>query len=347
MRFSRYLPSLTMQMTVWIGLTLTTVLNGAALSQTLKAIKDRGSLVCGVSQGIAGFSTPSANSEWSGFDVDFCRALAAAIFDDVRKVRYVPLSAGDRFDVLQSGAIDILSRNSTWTISREVGLGLMFAAVTYYDGQGFMVRRARYLTSALDLDGSKVCVQSGTTTALNLADYFSANGMRYESIAVATAAEMIRLYDSGGCDVATSDVSQLHADRLKLSQPDDHVILPDVISKEPLGPAIRTGDPQWFNIVKWVHFAMVNAEELGVSTKTLEDALKSIKPEVKRLVGTEGNYGEQLGLTKDWVVRIVRQVGNYGEVYDRNLGVNTEIGIPRGINQLWSAGGIVYAPPIH
>jgi general L-amino acid transport system substrate-binding protein len=347
MRPCRYLPRITRPIALWLGLTLVAIANDPAAAQTLKAIKDRGSLVCGVSQGIAGFSAPSANNEWTGFDVDFCRALAAAIFNDGSKVRYVPLSAGDRFRALQSGDIDILSRNSTWTISREVELGLVFAAVTYYDGQSFMVRRARNLTSALDLDGSKVCVQAGTTTALNLADFFTANGMKYEPVSTATAEEMAKLYDSGRCDVMTSDASQLHADRLKLARTDDHVILPDIISKEPLGPAVRAGDQQWFNIVKWVHFAMVNAEELGVGTKTIDEALKSSKPEVKRLIGTEGNYGEPLGLTKDWVVRIVRQVGNYGEVYDRNLGVNTPLGIPRGINQLWMAGGIVYAPPIH
>jgi general L-amino acid transport system substrate-binding protein len=320
--------------------------SGSASSQTLKTVKDRGMLACGVSQGIAGFSAPSASGAWSGFDVDFCRALAAAIFDDANKVKYVPLNANERFRALQSGDIDVLSRNSTWTMSRETELGLAFAVVTYYDGQGFMVRRARNVNSALELDGSKVCAQAGTTTELNLADYFKANGMKYELVSSAFADDLVKAFESGRCDVFTSDASQLHAERLKLSKPADHVILPDVISKEPLGPVVRQGDPQWLNIVKWTHFAMVNAEELGVDSKTIEDALKSAKPDVKRLVGSEGNYGEQVGLTKDWVVRIVRLVGNYGEVYDRNVGARTSLGIARGMNQLWTAGGIMYAPPI-
>jgi len=315
------------------------------LKPRLLIVKERGNLVCGVSQGIIGFSAPQGG-DWSGFDVDFCRALAAAIFNDAAKVKFVPLNAGDRFRALQSGEIDVLSRNSTWTMSREGELGLVFAAATYYDGQGFMVRRARNVTSALDLDGSKVCVQSGTTTELNLADYFNANGMKYEAVVSGSADEVLKAYDSGKCDVFTSDSSALYAERLKLAQPGDHIILADIISKEPLAPAVRQGDPQWLNIVKWVHFAMVNAEELGVSGSTLEQALGSKKPDVKRLVGTEGNYGEQIGLTKDWAVRVIRLVGNYGEVYDRNVGVKTQLGIPRGINQLWSAGGIMYAPPI-
>jgi len=325
---------------------LLAVASDRASSQTLKAIRDRGSLVCGVSQGIIGFSAPSAKGDWTGFDVDFCRALAAAIFDDPGKVKYVPLATNDRFRALQSGDIDILSRNSTWTMVRDTSLGLAFAAVTYYDGQGFMVQRSRNLASALDLDGSKVCVQAGTTTELNLADFFTTNGMKYETVVATNADEVVKAYDSGRCNVFTSDASQLHAERLKMTKPGDHVILPDVISKEPLGPVVRQDDPQWFNIVKWTAFAMVNAEELGVSSKTIDEALKSSKPDVKRLVGAEGNYGEQIGLTKDWVVRIVKLVGNYADVYDRNIGVKTQLGIPRGINQLWTTGGIIYAPPI-
>ena len=329
-----------------LALALVAAASETAVSQTLKSVKERGVLACGVSQGIAGFSAPAANGAWSGFDVDFCRALAAAIFNDAGKVKFVPLNANDRFRALQSGEIDILSRNSTWTMSREAELGLAFAAVTYYDGQGFMVRRARNVNSALDLGGSKVCAQAGTTTELNLADYFKANGMTYELVSATGADELVRAFDAGRCDVFTSDASQLHAERLKLAKPTDHVILPDIISKEPLGPAVRQGDPQWLNVVKWTHFAMINAEELGVGTKTIDDALKSSKPDVKRLVGAEGNYGEQVGLTKDWVVRVIRLVGNYGEVYDRNVGTRTQLGIARGINQLWTAGGILYAPPI-
>jgi len=315
-------------------------------AQTLAAVKNRGTLVCGVGPGVVGFSAPSSSGRWSGFDVDFCRAVAAAIFDDADKVTFVPLSAGDRFRALQAGEIDVLSRNSTWTMGREVELGLTFAAVTFYDGQGFMVRRARKVETALELGGSRVCAQSGTTTALNLADYFAASGMAYEAVLTASADETAKAYDAGQCDTMTSDASALHSERLKLAKPDDHVILPDVISKEPLGPVVRQGDAQWFNIVKWTHYAMLNAEELGVSSKTIDDALKSQKPDVRRLVGIEGGFGEKMGLTNDWVVRVIRRVGNYAEVYERNVGVKTRLGIPRGINQLWTAGGIQYAPPI-
>jgi general L-amino acid transport system substrate-binding protein len=320
--------------------------SAAASAQTLNAVKERGALVCGVSHGLYGFSAADEKGAWSGFDVDLCRAIAAAVFNDAGKVRFVPLSAEDRFARLQSGEVDVLSRNSTWTMSRETELKLAFAVVTYYDGQGFLVRTARNATSALELDGAKVCVQRGTTTELNLADYFRANRMRHETVALASADDTLKAYDSGRCDVFTSDVSQLHAERLKLARPDDHVVLPDIISKEPLGPVVRQGDPQWFNIVKWTHFAMVNAEELGVTSKTIDAALRSEKPDVRRLVGADGLYGEQLGLTRDWVARIVRLVGNYGEVFERNVGTGSRLAIPRGINQLWSAGGIQYAPPI-
>jgi len=320
--------------------------SGAVQAQTLKAIKDRGNLICGVSQGISGFSDQLANSQWAGFDVDFCRSLAAAIFNDTNKVEFVPLSTDDRFPALQSGKVDLLSRNSTWTLSREVDFGLEFAAVTYYDGQGFMVSRSRNVSSALDLSGSKICVQSGTTTELNLSDYFHAKGMAYEAVLGSSPEEVIKAYDAGRCDVLTSDASQLHAIRLKLSKPDNQVILPDLISKEPLAPVVRQGDEQWFKIVKWTAFAMVNAEELGVTSKNIEAALTSSKPAVRRLVGKEGDYGVRLGLTSDWAARIVRLVGNYGEVYERNVGVKSQLGIPRGINERWTAGGIMYAPPI-
>jgi general L-amino acid transport system substrate-binding protein len=322
------------------------VFGPTANAQTLKTIKDRGVLVCGVSQGIAGFSVRSPQGDWTGFDVDFCRALAAAIFNDVSKVKFVPLSTTDRFRALQSSEIDILSRNSTWTMSREIDLGLAFAATTYYDGQGFMVRTARKIDSALELNGSRVCVQSDTTTALNLSDYFKTNGMTFVPVLFNNAEDATKAYDSNQCDVLTSDTSQLYAARIGLTKPDDHVILPDIISKEPLGPVIREGDPQWLNIVKWTHFAMVNAEELGVSSHSMTEALSSKKPDVRRLLGTDGDYGEKMGLTKDWAARIIRLVGNYAEVFDRNLGVKTQLGIPRGINQLWSMGGILYAPPI-
>jgi general L-amino acid transport system substrate-binding protein len=318
----------------------------AASAQTLKAVKDRGALLCGVSQGLPGFSSPDDKGNWTGLDVDFCRAIAAAIFNDPTKVKFVPLSAKDRFTALQSSEIDVLSRNSTWTSSRDTSLGLNFTGVTYYDGQGFMVRKSLKVNSALELNGASVCTQTGTTTELNLADYFRANNMKYEVIAFATADETIKAYETGRCDVFTTDVSQLYSEKLKLTNANDHVILPEIISKEPLGPAVRHGDDQWFDIVKWVHFAMLNAEELGVSSKTIDEATKSPQPEIKRLLGSEGAYGEQLGLTKDWVVRIVKHAGNYGEVFERNVGSGSKLGISRGLNRLWTKGGIQYAPPI-
>jgi len=316
---------------------------GAA--QTLAAIKQRGVVACGVSEGIYGFSieTPTGGA---GSDVDLCRALAAAVFNAPAKVRYVPLNAAARFASLQSGAIDVLSRNSTWTMSREIELKLVFPAVTYYDGQGFLIRRSRNATSALELDNAKVCVQGGTTTELNLSDFFRTNNLKFERLAFTAAADAVKAYDAGRCDVFTSDVSQLYAERLALATPDDHVILPDIISKEPLGPAVRQGDEQWANIVKWTAFALINAEELGVSAKSIDQAVRSDKPEIRRLIGAEGNFGDQAGLTKDWVVRIIRSVGNYGEIFERNIGVESKLGIPRGLNHLWTNGGIVYAPPI-
>lgn len=317
-----------------------------ASAQTLNTVKQRGVLVCGVSQGLPGFSSPDDRGNWTGLDVDFCRALASAIFNDPTKVKFTPLSTKDRFTALQSGEIDLLSRNSTWTLSRDSSLGLNFAGITYYDGQGFMVKKSLKINSALELNGASVCTQTGTTTELNLADYFRANKMKYEVLALATGDETIKAYDGGRCDVFTTDVSQLYAEKLKLSNANDHVILPEIISKEPLGPVVRHGDDQWFDLVKWTHFAMINAEELGVSSKTVDEAVKSDKPDIKRLVGTEGNYGEQLGVTKDWVVRIVKHVGNYGEVFERTVGSGSKLGIARGLNNLWTKGGIQYAPPI-
>lgn len=318
----------------------------SASAQTLDTVKKRGFLVCGVSQGLPGFSNPDDRGAWTGLDVDFCRALAAGIFNDPAKVRFTPLSAKDRFTALQSGEIDVLSRNSTWTLSRDSSLGLNFAAVTYYDGQGFMVRKALKVNSALELNGASICTQTGTTTELNVADYFRANKMKYELITFATNDEAVKAYDSGRCDVYTTDASGLYAEKLKVTNANDHLILPEIISKEPLGPVVRHGDDQWFDVVKWTHYGMLNAEELGVTAKTVDEALRSDKPEVRRLVGTDGNYGEQLGLTRDWVVRIVKHVGNYGEAFERNLGAASKLGIARGINALWNKGGIQYAPPI-
>src|SRR3954463_12412041 len=328
-----------------LGAALTLALSAqTATAQTLKAVKDRGSLICGVSQGLPGFSTPDDKGNWTGLDVDFCRAIAAVFFNDPSKVKFTPLSAKDRFEPLKSGDIDVLSRNTTWTSSRDALFN--FAAVTYYDGQGFLVRKALKVNSALELNGASVCTQTGTTTELNLADYFRANNMKYEVIAFGSADETVKAYEAGRCDAFTTHMSQLYAERLKLANVNDHAILAEIISKEPLGPLVRHGDDQWFDVVKWVHYAMLNAEELGVSQKTIDEAVKSTQPEIRRLVGAEGAYGEQLGLTKDWVVRIVKHVGNYGEIFDRNLGTGSKLGISRGLNRLWTKGGIQYAPPI-
>jgi general L-amino acid transport system substrate-binding protein len=332
------------RLTSVLGLALAVGLSGQADAQTLKTIRDRGSLLCGVSQGLPGFSNPDDKGNWTGLDVDFCRAIAAAIFNDPAKVKYSPLSSKDRFEPLRSGEIDVLSRNTTWTSSRDALFN--FVGVVYYDGQGFMVRKGLKVNSALELNGASVCTQTGTSTELNLADYFRANNMKYEVVAFGTADETIKAYESGRCDVFTTDVSQLYSVKLKLANANDHVILPEVISKEPLGPSVRHGDDQWFDVVRWVLFAMLNAEELGVSSKTVDEALKSKQPEIRRLLGLEGTYGEQLGLTKDWVVRIVRHVGNYGEIFDRNVGASSKLGISRGLNRLWTKGGIQYAPPI-
>jgi general L-amino acid transport system substrate-binding protein len=318
----------------------------AASAQTLKTVKDRGQLSCGVSQGLPGFSSPDDKGNWTGLDVDLCRAIAAAIFNDPAKVKYIPLSAKDRFTALQSGEIDVLSRNTTWTLSRDTSLGANFAGVNYYDGQGFMVKKSLNVNSALELNSASVCVQTGTTTEQNLADYFKSNNMKYEVIAFASDDEAIKAYESGRCDVFTTDVSGLYAERLKFANPAAQIVLPEVISKEPLGPMVRHGDDQWFDIVKWVLFAMVDAEELGINQKNLDDMAKSDKPELKRVFGTDGNLGEQLGLTKDWVYRIVKGVGNYGETFDRNVGAGSKLGIARGLNALWNKGGIQYAPPI-
>lgn len=318
----------------------------AQTGSTLKAVKDRGILNCGVSEGLAGFSAKNDKGAWTGFDVDFCRAMAAAIFDDPAKIRYVPLNAEKRFAALQAGEIDVLSRNSTWTLARETSLKIVFPAVTYFDGQGFMVRKTVAAQSPLEFENVKVCVQDGTTNARNAGDYFRANDVKATLMTTSSARDAVKAYEEGRCEVFTSDVSQLHAERAGLAKPADHAILPDVISKEPLGPAVRQGDDTWALLVKWVHFAMVDAEELGVTSQTLDKALKSERPEVRRLVGTDGDLGGQLGLTKDWVVRIVRHVGTYGEVFERNVGTETPLGIPRGLNHLWTTGGIQYAPPL-
>lgn len=319
---------------------------GAAKATTLDDVKARGALNCGVTQGLPGFSSPDDKGNWTGLDVDFCRAVAAAIFNDATKVRFTPLSAKDRFTALQSGAIDVLSRNTTWTMSRDTTLGFNFAGVMYYDGQGFMVRKSLNIKSAKELNGASVCVQTGTTHELNLGDYFRANNMKYEVIAFSTIDETVKAYDSGRCDVFTSDQSQIYAVKLKLTNAADHIVLPEVISKEPLGPLVRHGDDQWFDLVKWTYYALLNAEELGVTQKNAEQQVNSANPEVKRLLGSDGKFGEGIGLSNDWALRAVKLVGNYGEIFDRNVGPGSPLGIQRGYNKLWNDGGLQYGMPI-
>jgi len=318
----------------------------AASASTLDDVKKRGMLNCGANGQLPGFGMPDSQGNWTGLDVDLCRAVAAAVFNDPTKVKFVALTAKDRFTTLQSGDVDVLARNTTWTSSRDSQLGLNATAVTYYDGQGFMVRKDLKVNSALELNDATICVQQGTTTELNLADYFRANKMRLKTVTFLQLEEATSAYESGRCNAFTTDASQLYSVRLKLAKPDDHVVLPEIISKEPLAPFVRHGDDQWFDVVKWVHFAMVNAEELNVTKANVDDQMKSDNPEIKRLLGTEGNYGEQLGLTKDWVRRIVKNVGNYGEVFDRNVGQGSPLKITRGLNSLWTKGGLQYAPPI-
>jgi general L-amino acid transport system substrate-binding protein len=317
-----------------------------ASADTLGTVKSRGILNCGANGQLPGFGLPDAQGNWTGFDVDYCRAIAAAIFNDPTKVKFVPLTAKDRFTALQTGDVDVLVRNTTWTSSRDSQLGLTATGTNYYDGQGFIVRKALKVNSALELGDASVCVQQGTTTELNLADYFRANRMKLKTVTFATLDETLKAYDSGRCDALTTDASGLYSVRLKLARPDDHVVLPEIISKEPLSPFVRHGDDQWFDIVKWVHFAMLNAEELNVNKANVDEQLKSDNPEIKRLLGTEGNFGEQFGLTKDWAYRIVKQVGNYGDIFERNLGQGSPLKITRGLNALWTKGGIQYAPPI-
>lgn len=321
-------------------------LTAAASAATLDDVKAKGFIQCGVSQGLPGFSNPDSEGNWSGLDVDFCKAMAAAVFGDAEKVKYTPLSAKERFTALQSGEVDVLSRNTTWTMTRDTSLGLNFAGVNYYDGQGFMVRKDLGVSSALELSGASVCTNTGTTTELNVADYFRANNMDYEIVAFEKADEVVGAYDSGRCDVYTTDASGLYAQRLKLTNPDEHIVLPEIISKEPLGPVVRQGDDQWFNIARWTLNAMINAEELGVNSGNVDDMKGSDNPEIKRLLGEEGSYGEYIGLGNDWAVNIIKHVGNYEESFNRNVGPDTDLGIARGVNALWSKGGILYAAPV-
>ena len=312
----------------------------------IAAIKARGNLNCGVSPGVPGFSNPDDKGNWSGFDVDYCRAVSSVLFNDPNKVSYKPLTAKERFTALQSGEVDVLSRTTTWTASRDSSMGLVFAGIMYYDGQGFIVKKALGLKSAKELKGATICVQTGTTTELNLSDYFRTNKLDYKPVVFEKADEAVAAYDSGRCDAYTTDQSSLYAQRLKMKNPDDNVVLPDVISKEPLGPVVRQGDFQFFTLTKWVYYALINAEELGVNQKNVGEMAASANPEIKRLLGSEGDFGKGLGVDNDWVVRIIKNVGNYGEIFERTLGKDSPLKIERGVNRLWNQGGIQYAPPI-
>jgi len=315
-------------------------------SATLKAVKDRGVLNCGANGQLSGFGIPDPQGNWTGFDVDFCRAMAAAIFNDPSKVKFVPLTAANRFTALQSGEIDVLSRNTTWTMERDITLGVDFAAVNFYDGQGFMVRKSLKVNSALELNGASVCVQQGTTTELNLADYFRQNHMSLKTVTFATVDEAVKAYDTNRCDSYTTDSSGLYGVRLQLADPNANIVLPEIISKEPLSPAVRQGDDAWEDLVRWVHYAMVDAEELGVNQHNVDDMLKSDAPDIRRLLGVEGQFGQSLGLTKDWAYRIIKAVGNYGESFERNVGQGSPLKIARGLNALWTKGGLQYGLPI-
>jgi general L-amino acid transport system substrate-binding protein len=333
-----------MSLALGVGLSVAAV--SAASAGTLDDVKAKGFIQCGSNPSLIGFGFPDDQNNWTGFDVDFCRALAAAIFNDPTKVKFTPLSAKERFTALQSGEIDVLSRNTTWSMSRDTSLGLKFAGVTYYDGQGFMVKKSLGVNSALNLNGASVCTQTGTTTELNLADYFKSNNMTYQVVAFEQEQEVLKAYEDGRCDVYTTDQSGIYAQKLKLAAPDDHVVLPEIISKEPLGPLVRQGDDAWFNVVKWTYYALINAEDLGITSKNVEEMKNSTNPEIMRFMGKEGDFGVGVGLTNDWAAQIVKHVGNYGEVFERNLGESSQLKIARGKNALWSKGGLQYAPPI-
>ncbi len=335
------------RMVGWGVAALLSLAGVANAGPTLDAVKAKGFVQCGVSTGLPGFSAADEKGQFRGIDVDMCRAVAAAIFGDAGKVKYSPLTAKERFTALQSGEIDMLSRNTTWTFTRDTSLGLNFAGVNYYDGQGFLVAKGLGVKSATEMDGASFCIQAGTTTELNLADYFRSNNMEYTPITFDTSDQTIKAFEAGRCDALTSDQSQLYALRIKLKDPDSAIVLPEVISKEPLGPVVRQGDDEWLNIVKWMLFAMVNAEELGVTSANVDDMkANSSDPNVRRLLGVEGVKGEWIGLSDDWAYNIVKHVGNYGEVFERNVGMDSPLKISRGLNALWNQGGIQYAPPI-
>jgi general L-amino acid transport system substrate-binding protein len=322
-------------------------LAATAGAATLDDVKARGSLTCGVNQNLQGFGAKDADGNYAGFDVDFCRAVAAAVLGDPAKVTYVPLSAQERFDALKAGKVDVLARNSTWTMDRETAMPLRFAGISYHDGQGFIVKKLLGVTSALQLSGASICFQTGTTTESNVEDFFREKEMTFVPVRFDTLNDLVKAFDEGKCDTFTTDMSALYAVRLRLKNPDDAMVLQDVISKEPLGPAVRQGDEQWFNIVRWTLYALVNAEELGITAANVDDMkAKSKNAAVRRLLGVEGGDGTSMGLDADWAARTIKATGNYGEIFERNLGPNTPLAINRGLNALWNAGGVLYAPPM-
>lgn len=325
---------------------ITTAVISLAQAGTLDTVKSKGELSCGVTPGTAGFSAPDDKNHWAGIDVDFCKAVAAAIFNDDTKVKYQPLTAKERFTALQSGEIDVLSRITTKTMSRDTTLGVNFIGTIYYDGQGFMVRKDLGVKDAMELSGASVCTDTGTTTELNITDFFNSNKLEYKPVVFEKKEEVISAYDAGRCDVVSTDVSGLQAYRVKLNKPDEHMVLPNVISKEPLTPVVRQGDDQWFDLVAWTRNCLINAEELGVNSNNVEKMKKSSNPAIRRLLGVEGEFGKSIGLSESWCANAIAKVGNYGEMYNRNLGPDAVITIDRGLNKLWNDGGILYAAPI-
>ncbi|MEL6645183.1 MAG: amino acid ABC transporter substrate-binding protein [Pseudomonadota bacterium] len=336
-----------MKKSVFLGVVGAAGLAAASASaSTLEDVKARGELNCGVNTGLVGFAAPDANNNWQGFDVELCRAVAVAVLGDADAVKYVPLTGKTRFTALAAGEIDMLSRNTTWTFSRDVDLKFEFVGINYYDGQGFIAPRDLGVTSAKDLDGATVCIQTGTTTELNLADFFRSNNMSYDPVPIETNAEALQQYNAGACDVYTTDASGLAASRATFEDPSAHVIFPEIISKEPLGPLVRHGDHDWGDIVRWTLNALISAEELGVtSTNVAELANGTDNPEINRLLGTEGGLGAMLGLEADWAKNVIATTGNYGEIFERHIGENTPIGLARGLNAQWTDGGLMYSPP--
>jgi general L-amino acid transport system substrate-binding protein len=323
------------------------IMSGLAAASTLSDVKARGKLLCGVNSGLLGFALKGDDGKWAGFDVDYCRAVAAAVLNDPEKVDYVPLSAKDRFDALKSGAVDLLARNTTWTMERETKMPFRFVGISYHDGQGFMVNKSIGVNSVFNLTQAAVCFLSGTTTQANVEDFFREKEMTFTPVTLGSIDELVAAFQANKCDAYTADQSQLYAVRLKMDKPANYIILPEVISKEPLGPAVRQGDEQWFNIARWTLFALINAEELQLRGAGVDDAkAKSKKPDVRRLLGVEGTFGSDMGLDSDWAVRAIKASGNYGEIFERNLGKGSKLGIERGLNAPWNQGGVLYVPPV-